>query len=548
MLFYNMNILFSQPYYQNEVSLNSTGLVHQLIGDVHYNNSQNVYRSVHKTNSGMSVFEYDGSSGYPISTIELYRSTGFVQFFPIKIVDLGSTTYILFYFNFSGDKYGIVSYDNVTLSLNWVNRLSVVNSSYVPTDMSIDNINGDVYVSGTHYDPLINESDVFVSRFNSNGTLLWQNRYPIVGRDEFDASIFFHSTNEIYISTVSNSQSTAINKIAYIFRVNLLGSVLDVTNINYDLYNNCNYYRMKYCCAKRFNDEIFVFIPSAIGPDGEGCFSISKLDTNMNLLSYRFYSPANTAPFTSHYYRDFEFTDNGNNISIISWRSQAVSNTQGYGIYNINASSLSNGGGFAYIQTNSAFSMNGPASMRHTYNPNTNNLMLLADNAINSSTFHQIYANYKGRIYTSDCQINEDTDLCDCKYVVQSGSLASVSQSVTFSMFNNFFINNINYLYSQSCVSADCPDCESRNVYINKEELIYPNPNSGEFIYSLQSQNNYSVSFSIIDLSGRIVHTQQINLVEGQNQISFNVEFLPSGIYFLKVDGHDEVNKIVINK
>jgi hypothetical protein len=77
---------------------------------------------------------------------------------------------------------------------------------------------------------------------------------------------------------------------------------------------------------------------------------------------------------------------------------------------------------------------------------------------------------------------------------------------------------------------------------------ISPNPNSGTFNLSFESPLAISPTLYIIDLSGRILHTQSISLQEGLNQLEISKPELPAGAYFIKVDGFDEPIKMIISK
>lgn len=76
---------------------------------------------------------------------------------------------------------------------------------------------------------------------------------------------------------------------------------------------------------------------------------------------------------------------------------------------------------------------------------------------------------------------------------------------------------------------------------------LYPNPNGGEFSISIKSPFTFSSQLHIMDISGRVLHIQSFFLNEGQNQIQISKPELPSGIYFIKVDGFDEPVKMIIS-
>jgi hypothetical protein len=82
----------------------------------------------------------------------------------------------------------------------------------------------------------------------------------------------------------------------------------------------------------------------------------------------------------------------------------------------------------------------------------------------------------------------------------------------------------------------------------SKMVKIFPNPNLGEFILDIQSSFTNNTNLYLVDVSGRILHTQAISIQEGTTQIQLDKTDLPSGIYFIKIDGFDQTLKMIISK
>ena len=85
----------------------------------------------------------------------------------------------------------------------------------------------------------------------------------------------------------------------------------------------------------------------------------------------------------------------------------------------------------------------------------------------------------------------------------------------------------------------------------NSEEIeltCVPNPTLGDItVYTNHFQaGNYQLE--IIDMKGRIVLAQNINLNEGRNTIPFEVSDLANSIYFLKISNHSITRSIKIVK
>lgn len=94
-------------------------------------------------------------------------------------------------------------------------------------------------------------------------------------------------------------------------------------------------------------------------------------------------------------------------------------------------------------------------------------------------------------------------------------------------------------------MSADDPS----NEKINENMLsLSPNPNDGNFSLFIESDKERNATVQLTDISGHIFYTHYISVIEGLNQFEISKPELPSGVYFLKVDGFDEQLKMIITK
>ncbi len=64
---------------------------------------------------------------------------------------------------------------------------------------------------------------------------------------------------------------------------------------------------------------------------------------------------------------------------------------------------------------------------------------------------------------------------------------------------------------------------------------IYPNPAKNFVNVSLISDRSQTAAIGITDPAGKIVSTKKVQLIQGQQNIIYNVERLPSGSYFLRI-------------
>jgi hypothetical protein len=72
---------------------------------------------------------------------------------------------------------------------------------------------------------------------------------------------------------------------------------------------------------------------------------------------------------------------------------------------------------------------------------------------------------------------------------------------------------------------------------------IAPNPVQNSLVASISSPSKNIVRVQVLDIAGRVLQTQQVKILEGNNVFSVNVSLLSKGIYLLKVI--DENNSLI---
>ncbi len=164
-----------------------------------------------------------------------------------------------------------------------------------------------------------------------------------------------------------------------------------------------------------------------------------------------------------------------------------------------------------------------------------------------------------------------NTALCTTN-VTPSGNYTTCTMNPALTNFSsNYIISGLNKLevrirngqpgYNDSfqafMLQGRITGCSDRSMSTENSEgltdessfiSVYPSPNFGEFTISIQSPINANPNIYLLDLSGRILHTQSISLLEGLNQIQVSKPGLSSGVYFIRIDGFDEQVKVVITK
>lgn len=64
---------------------------------------------------------------------------------------------------------------------------------------------------------------------------------------------------------------------------------------------------------------------------------------------------------------------------------------------------------------------------------------------------------------------------------------------------------------------------------------IYPNPNNGEFVLKFKDSQTGTGTVSIYDLSGKMLISKSVSLIDNQNEISFHHSDLTQGVYIVSV-------------
>ena len=70
---------------------------------------------------------------------------------------------------------------------------------------------------------------------------------------------------------------------------------------------------------------------------------------------------------------------------------------------------------------------------------------------------------------------------------------------------------------------------------------VYPNPvyNNDAYI-NIKSKENGSFTFTIYDLTGKVIDIQKMNLIKGENKLQIDLSNLNIGINFLKIESQKE--------
>lgn len=83
----------------------------------------------------------------------------------------------------------------------------------------------------------------------------------------------------------------------------------------------------------------------------------------------------------------------------------------------------------------------------------------------------------------------------------------------------------------------------------DNHQSVYPNPFNDNYTVSFNTSVMEPIIISMLDIHGRVHYTQKINSVKGFNEIHIaDVEYLNSGLYFIKISMSDSVKVIKVSK
>jgi len=198
----------------------------------------------------------------------------------------------------------------------------------------------------------------------------------------------------------------------------------------------------------------------------------------------------------------------------------------------INASVTGGVGPFSYAWSNSGT----PALLPRSYYP-SNSIDLfrptaatyvrvtVTDNGTNCTYQDSVLIDWDGQYF---CQILNNVWYVN---VCQNGQSACVPWSVARSLRQ-----------SNSATLGNCVNPTKANDLNQVTALnIYPNPTNGLVTIELPVKQSTNGSMSVLDMSGRVLYTETINMQEGDMHHTFDVGHLPNGIYLIRVASANEV-------
>ena len=76
---------------------------------------------------------------------------------------------------------------------------------------------------------------------------------------------------------------------------------------------------------------------------------------------------------------------------------------------------------------------------------------------------------------------------------------------------------------------------------------LYPNPNQGKFVLSLQgSSDNSKVSLFVFDINGKTVFEEELDIKQNKVSKAIDISAYPKGIYTLTIQSKNFVRNVRI--
>ena len=72
---------------------------------------------------------------------------------------------------------------------------------------------------------------------------------------------------------------------------------------------------------------------------------------------------------------------------------------------------------------------------------------------------------------------------------------------------------------------------------------VYPNPTSGKASLTFTSANDATYSLKVYDLVGKVLISEDVDIITGFNQKDFNFENVAKGMYFVTLQAPDNASK-----
>jgi hypothetical protein len=94
-------------------------------------------------------------------------------------------------------------------------------------------------------------------------------------------------------------------------------------------------------------------------------------------------------------------------------------------------------------------------------------------------------------------------------------------------------------MLSKFC-AAGCLSTGTSTPTVKSAVEVFPNPSGQNITIKFPSEGKYLCELNIIDMTGKTVYTQQLNINNG-GPLTINPGYLKAGIYVLEISGMDKL-------
>ncbi|HMG15676.1 MAG TPA: T9SS type A sorting domain-containing protein [Saprospiraceae bacterium] len=171
---------------------------------------------------------------------------------------------------------GIIKYDMTTNSIIWAKKINLQGNSFIIKSIAGDNLNH-LYVLGNYYNNTNSNNDLFLTKMDNDGNIIWSR---IIGEstwDEIPSSIKYNGIREIYLSSVGFEgpfgKTTTV-------RVDSSGKILNSIVL---ATNSGPRFGMSFSAL--LNGNLYQVDKTVIGPSDPGPVLIRKMDSIFNIKS-----------------------------------------------------------------------------------------------------------------------------------------------------------------------------------------------------------------------------------------------------------------------
>jgi hypothetical protein len=395
----------------------------------------------------------------------------------------------------------IIKYNLSTNATSWRRTVAVNTSPYSLNAITYDN-GLYLYVLGAYNNTNV-ASDLFVSKVDTNGTLIWIKRLGEGTLQHVPANILYKGKRELYVTSTG---TLTTNSYAITLRLDSSGTIL---NSNTLFTNTSTGFRAKHSAILKGKLTTIDQTKDMITGD-PGAFLVRKLDTNLTSIITR--------------------TLTGVNIK------QVYANNANFLITGLAPTNLGLYG-FRTIRLDTSLVINGSRYFKKV--SATNNNSSSASCFINSTdnSFHFFKPNGKDTVTYARADFFEGVGCRDTAYLPTTPTLTYAVQPYTYTVTSitatlttiTLPVATETYSSSSLCTALTT----GLNSISNNDEFIsvYPNPAKEMLNVKLEMINGEEKHIKVLNSLGQILIDQK----SSDDNLKFDINNFTTGIYFISL-------------